>query len=84
MPILLYNIPSRTGTNMTAATTLRLSEHPNIIGTKEASGDLLQCMEIAKGKHNNFLIISGEDMLTLAYDSNRGSRSHQHYSQWVP
>ncbi|MFM2428305.1 MAG: hypothetical protein RL012_189 [Bacteroidota bacterium] len=65
VPILLYNIPSRTGTNMTATTTLRLSKHPNIIGIKEASGDLLQCMEIAKGKHGDFLIISGDDMLTL-------------------
>lgn len=65
VPILLYNVPSRTGTNMTAATTLRLSKHPNIIGIKEASGDLLQCMEIAKGKHSDFLIISGDDILTL-------------------
>jgi 4-hydroxy-tetrahydrodipicolinate synthase len=65
VPILLYNVPSRTGTNMTAATTLRLSKHPNIIGIKEASGDLLQCIEIAKGKHSDFLIISGDDILTL-------------------
>jgi 4-hydroxy-tetrahydrodipicolinate synthase len=65
VPILLYNIPARTGTNMTAVTTLRLSKHPNIVGIKEAAGDLLQCMEIAKGKHGDFLIISGEDMLTL-------------------
>jgi 4-hydroxy-tetrahydrodipicolinate synthase len=65
VPILLYNVPSRTGANMTAATTLRLSKHPNIIGIKEASGDLLQCMEIAKGKHGDFLLISGDDMLTL-------------------
>jgi len=65
VPVLLYNIPARTGTNMTAATTLQLGKHPNIIGIKEASGNLLQCMEIAKGKHDDFLIISGEDMLTL-------------------
>ncbi len=65
VPILLYNIPARTGTNMTSATTLRLSKHPNIIGIKEASGDLLQCMEIAQGKDNDFVIISGEDILTL-------------------
>jgi 4-hydroxy-tetrahydrodipicolinate synthase len=65
VPILLYNIPARTGTNMTAETTLQLSKHPNIVGIKEASGDLLQCMEIAKGIHDGFLIISGEDMLTL-------------------
>lgn len=65
VPVILYNIPARTGTNMAALTTLRLSEHPNIIGIKEASGDLLQCMEIAQGGLDNFLLISGEDMLTL-------------------
>jgi len=65
VPILLYNIPSRTGTNMTAATTLQLSKHPNIIGIKEASGNLLQCMEISKSKPDHFLIISGDDIMTL-------------------
>jgi 4-hydroxy-tetrahydrodipicolinate synthase len=44
---------------------LQLSEHPNIIGIKEASGNLRQCMEIAKSKRDEFLIISGDDMLTL-------------------
>jgi 4-hydroxy-tetrahydrodipicolinate synthase len=65
VPLLLYNIPARTGTNMAAATTLQLSKHPNIVGIKEASGNLLQCMEIAKSTHDDFLIISGDDMLTL-------------------
>ena len=65
VPILLYNIPARTGTNIAAATTLRLSTHPNILGIKEASGDLLQCMDIVKGKHDDFLVIAGDDMLTL-------------------
>ena len=66
IPMLLYNVPARTGTNITAETTLRLSKHPNIVGIKEASGNLLQCMEIAKGTHHDdFLIISGEDILTL-------------------
>lgn len=65
VPILLYNVPVRTGSNITATTTLRLSEHPNIIGIKEASGDLLQCIEIAQGKGDDFLLISGDDMLTL-------------------
>jgi 4-hydroxy-tetrahydrodipicolinate synthase len=65
VPILLYNIPARTGTNIAAETTLRLSKHANIIGIKEASGNLLQCMEIAKGMHDDFLIISGDDMLTM-------------------
>ena len=65
VPLLLYNIPTRTGANMHAGTTLRLSTHPNILGIKEASGDLVQCMEIAKEKADDFLLISGEDMLTL-------------------
>lgn len=65
VPVLLYNVPARTGSNIAAATTLRLSIHPNIIGIKEASGDLVQCMEIAQQKQDDFLLISGEDMLTL-------------------
>ncbi len=65
VPLLLYNVPARTGSNMYAATTLRLSTHPNILGIKEASGNLVQCMEIAREKADDFLLISGEDMLTL-------------------
>ncbi len=65
MPVVLYNVPGRTQSNVTAATTLRLANHPNIIGIKEASGDLVQCMEIAKNKPSDFLLISGDDLLTL-------------------
>lgn len=65
VPVLLYNVPARTGTNMDSDTTLRLSTHANIIGIKEASGDLVQCMEIVQQKPADFLLISGEDMLTL-------------------
>lgn len=65
VPILLYNVPSRTGSNITAETTLRLAEIPNIIGIKEASGDVLQALEISKCKREDFLLISGDDMLTL-------------------
>jgi len=65
VPVLLYNVPTRTGSNIAASTTLRLSKHPNIFGIKEASGDLVQCMEIAQEKADDFLLISGEDMLTL-------------------
>ncbi len=63
-PILLYNVPGRTASNMEAETTLQLAEHPNILGIKEASGNLLQCMQIAKHKPNDFLLLSGEDMLS--------------------
>lgn len=65
VPLLLYNVPSRTGSNISAKTTLQLAEHPNIIGIKEASGDLVQCIEIAKHKPQDFLLISGNDVLTV-------------------
>lgn len=65
VPVILYNVPGRTASNISAETTLRLAQHPNIIGTKEASGNLEQCMVIAKNKPADFLLISGDDMLTL-------------------
>jgi len=65
VPVLLYNVPGRTGSNVSAETTLRLAAHENIIGIKEASGNLEQCMYIAKHKPANFLLISGDDLLTL-------------------
>lgn len=64
-PIILYNVPGRTGRNMTAATTLRLSREENICGIKEASGDMIQCMEILKERAENFLVVSGDDALAL-------------------
>jgi 4-hydroxy-tetrahydrodipicolinate synthase len=66
VPVMLYNVPARTGSNISTATTLRLAEHPNIFGTKEASGDLNQCMLIAAGMPKDFLLLSGDDMLTLS------------------
>ncbi len=65
VPVLLYNVPARTMSNLTAETTLRLAEHPNIIGTKEAAGDMVQCMQIARHKPESFLLISGDDLLTV-------------------
>lgn len=65
VPIILYNVPGRTASNLTAATTLRLAKHKNIIGIKEASGNLEQCMNIAKSKPKDFMLISGDDVLTL-------------------
>lgn len=65
VPVILYNVPGRTSSNLTASTTLTLAQHPNIIGVKEASGDVEQAMHIATDKPDNFLIISGDDMLTL-------------------
>ncbi|MEO7523091.1 MAG: 4-hydroxy-tetrahydrodipicolinate synthase [Ferruginibacter sp.] len=65
-PILLYNVPGRTGRNMTAATTLRLAnEFENIVGIKEASGDMSQCMRILRDRPEDFLVVSGDDPLAL-------------------
>jgi 4-hydroxy-tetrahydrodipicolinate synthase len=65
-PVLLYNVPGRTGRNMTAATTLRLAnEVANIAGTKEASGDMAQCMQILRDRPRDFLVVSGDDALAL-------------------
>jgi 4-hydroxy-tetrahydrodipicolinate synthase len=65
VPVILYNVPKRTGANMTAATTLELSKHDNIIGIKEASGDFGQIVDIVAGKPDDFLLISGDDMCTI-------------------
>jgi 4-hydroxy-tetrahydrodipicolinate synthase len=66
LPIILYNVPGRTSSNITADTTLKLAEEfKNIIGIKEASGNMEQCMKIIKYKPKDFLLISGDDALTL-------------------
>ncbi|MFT3701819.1 MAG: 4-hydroxy-tetrahydrodipicolinate synthase [Agriterribacter sp.] len=62
-PILLYNVPGRTGRNLSAETTLRLAELPNIAGIKEASGDMMQCMQLLKQRPDHFLVSSGDDGL---------------------
>ena len=65
-PIMLYNVPGRTGRNLNAATIVRLArEVENIAGIKEASGDMAQCMEILRDKPEDFLVVSGDDALTL-------------------
>ena len=65
LPCILYNIPSRTGVNMTAETTLRLSRVPNIVGVKEASGDLVQIARIIDDAGEEFRLWSGDDAMTL-------------------
>ncbi|MHA8073248.1 4-hydroxy-tetrahydrodipicolinate synthase [Aquirufa sp. HETE-40SA] len=62
VPVIMYNIPGRTGINMSAETVLKLSEHKNVIGIKEASCIIEQCMEIAYHKSDDFLLISGDDV----------------------
>ncbi|MCZ2486337.1 4-hydroxy-tetrahydrodipicolinate synthase [Aquirufa antheringensis] len=62
VPVIMYNIPGRTGINMSAETVLKLSEHQNIIGIKEASCIIEQCMEIVYHNSDDFLLISGDDV----------------------
>jgi 4-hydroxy-tetrahydrodipicolinate synthase len=68
VPMILYNVPGRTAVNMTAETTLNLAnDFKNIIGVKEASGNLNQVMQILKNKPKDFIVISGDDTYTLPY-----------------
>lgn len=65
-PIIIYNVPGRTGSNISAATTFRLAnELENIQGIKEASGNVIQCMHILKDRPERFLVVSGDDHLAL-------------------
>lgn len=66
LPVIMYNVPGRTSVNMTAETTLKLAEElDNVIAIKEASGNFDQIMEIIQNKPKDFLVISGDDLLTL-------------------
>lgn len=65
-PIMLYNVPGRTASNINAATQVRIAENcPNIVATKEASGDLSQIMQIVNRRPKNFRVFSGDDLLTV-------------------
>jgi 4-hydroxy-tetrahydrodipicolinate synthase len=64
-PVILYNVPGRTSINLSAESTATLSEHHNIIAVKEASGDFNQAVEIIKRSKKDFLLLSGDDFLTL-------------------
>lgn len=73
-PVILYNVPGRTGSNMTAATTLKLANaHKNILGIKEASGNLEQITDIIMNKPEHFQVISGDDALTLPIIASGGT-----------
>ncbi|MBS1765545.1 MAG: 4-hydroxy-tetrahydrodipicolinate synthase [Bacteroidetes bacterium] len=64
-PVILYNVPGRTGSNMTAETTLQLAQEKNIAGIKEASGNMEQIMQIIHHRPKDFMVISGDDGITL-------------------
>ena len=66
LPIMLYNVPGRTSSNISSETTLKLAEkHENIVATKEASGNFSQVMEIIRGRSRNFRVFSGDDATAL-------------------
>ncbi|HQV35233.1 MAG TPA: 4-hydroxy-tetrahydrodipicolinate synthase [Flavobacterium sp.] len=66
IPVILYNVPGRTASNMAPATVFRLAQDfKNIVAIKEAAGDIVQAMKLIQNKPNDFLIISGDDMITL-------------------
>ena len=81
LPIVLYNVPGRTGVNMKAETTLRIArDFKNVIAVKEASGDITQMDDIIKNKPANFDVISGDDGITLSRSSE--TRSHVSSAVW--
>jgi len=65
LPVIIYNVPSRTGSNMTWETQCRIAELPKMVATKEASGNMEQVMQLMTRKPDNFLVISGDDALTF-------------------
>jgi 4-hydroxy-tetrahydrodipicolinate synthase len=65
-PLILYNVPGRTGSNINAETTIRLAKDvENIVGIKEASGNMVQCMHILKNVADDFMVVSGDDHISL-------------------
>jgi 4-hydroxy-tetrahydrodipicolinate synthase len=65
LPVVVYNVPGRTGSNIEASTTLKLAEVPNIVAVKEASGNLGQMMDIIRSRPAEFRVLSGDDAITL-------------------
>ncbi|MFM9945726.1 MAG: 4-hydroxy-tetrahydrodipicolinate synthase [Bacteroidia bacterium] len=66
-PVIIYNVPGRTGSNLTASTQLRIAALPNIIATKEASGNFSQVMEIIANRPKDWMVISGDDAFTFPF-----------------
>ena len=64
LPLIIYNIPGRSGKNIENSTTLKLAKHPNIIGVKEASGNISQMMDLIRDKPESFVVLSGDDIFT--------------------
>lgn len=84
LPLVVYNVPGRTGVNLLPETSLRLASVPGIVGIKEASGSLDQCSQIAASAPNGFSILSGDDSLTLPIVATGGSGVISVVSNLVP
>ncbi len=85
IPIIVYNVPGRTGGNIEAATTLRMAEEiPSVVAVKEASGNMTQIMEIARNRPKDFSLLSGDDALTLPIMSIGGDGCVSVVSNEVP
>jgi 4-hydroxy-tetrahydrodipicolinate synthase len=67
VPVIFYNVPGRTGSNIDLKTQLRLAGHPNITGVKEASGNMAQIMDLLRDRPEGFEVLSGDDALTLSF-----------------
>ncbi|MGB3618961.1 MAG: dihydrodipicolinate synthase family protein, partial [Catalinimonas sp.] len=65
VPLVLYNVPARTASNVAVETTLRLARHPNVVALKEACGDITQALRILAQKPDDFYLLSGDDLMTL-------------------
>jgi len=84
LPVVLYNVPGRTASNMEAETTLALAEHPNIVAMKEASGNLVQIAEIIRRRPAGFAVLSGDDPLTVGVMAHGGEGIISVVSNAVP
>jgi len=84
IPLIVYNVPGRTASNITSDTTLRLSGLPGIAGIKEASGDLDQVQRIISGRPKNFSVLSGDDVLTYQIMKMGGNGTISVASNCVP
>ena len=84
VPVVVYNVPGRTGSNIDAKTLLRIAEHPNVAAVKEASGSLGQIMEILRDRPQGFGVLSGDDAFTLAVMAHGGEGVISVVSNQVP
>jgi len=84
VPVVVYNVPGRTGSNVLAETTLALAEHPNICAVKEASGDLGQIDQVIRARPDGFAVLSGDDGLTLGVMASGGDGVISVISNAVP